>query len=283
MNACYDVEMERIILKIGTGVLTTEQNDFAELQIEKIIDSTVTFLNPKRHQLVLVSSGAIGLGRRILEIEKPEDLATKQLCASIGQAHLIEGYQKALGKHGFQAAQVLLTSEDLKHSEKKKNLISVLKQMEGKPIVCVVNENDVISTEEIKPLKESESNWFSDNDRLSALLSKELEAQTLVILMDGKGIFLKKPSQEDDQPMTAISDLSDFESIEVWKSSKEGRGGILSKIESVKFAAGHGVNTWITSGFNFVGISDFFKNLDNKDIPKNGTFVFGKGSKWKSN
>ena len=273
--------MEKIVLKIGTGVLATDSPMAPFENIEKIIDATVPHLDSEKQQLVIVSSGAVGIGKKILKINKAETLTQKQVCASLGQAHLIETYQKALAKYDYTAAQILITSRDLKAASTRQNLISCLEAMESSPIVPIVNENDVLSTEEIET--STEENSFGDNDQLSSLLSVRIRADLLVILTTNTGVFLKKPKSEDERPMTFISDLSEFNEVEVWQNSKQGRGGIHSKLNSIKYAAKNGLSSWTCSGHDFPALFDFFRDLSAKTAPLTGTFVFGKDSQWKTN
>ncbi|MEO0337471.1 MAG: hypothetical protein AAF202_13840, partial [Pseudomonadota bacterium] len=161
--------MERVVLKIGTAVLNSSQEishneieNSPQREIDQIVTSALPHLDNKTQQLVIVSSGAVGLGARSLSLEpsNARSLAEIQMCASVGQTLLIEAYSRALAKYNYSAAQILLTSEDLQNQSKRANLISCLQELENHKVVPIVNENDVISTEELQPLPGNETNWF---------------------------------------------------------------------------------------------------------------------------
>jgi glutamate 5-kinase len=152
--------MERVVLKIGTAVLNeagegagASQNTSPQLKIEHIVGNIVPHLDDNSQQLVIVSSGAVGLGSQRLAFGQSRSLTETQICASVGQAQLIENYTKALARHGYSAAQILLTSSDLQNASRRKNVISCLQQMANQKVIPIVNENDVLSTEEIEPLR----------------------------------------------------------------------------------------------------------------------------------
>ena len=291
LNDCYNDEMERIVLKIGTAVLNSsldraggESASSPQQSIDQIVESSVPSLDDNFQQLIIVSSGAVGLGATILGLDptSSKSLSETQMCASVGQTLLIECYSKALAKYGYATAQILLTSGDLQNQSKRANLISCLQQMQRHKIVPIVNENDVISTEELKPLPGNEVNWFGDNDKLSCLLAIEVSAQVLVILTTSKGIFKTKPLSDSETPIPIVTDLAEFDQVKVWEGSSQGRGGISSKIEAIKQAAQNGVPTWTTAGSDHGGLKHFFSNLPDKTLPSSGTFVLAGENKWKN-
>ena len=268
--------MERVILKLGTGVVTDQNGALAASRLARIIDEVVPALGHR--QLILVSSGAVGLGRVRLGLDGQLKLHEKQMCAAVGQAVLMQYYNMILSKHDLTAGQVLLTSDDFTNGQRRKNLLATLKEMEDHPIVPVINENDTISTEELEVLGDHS---FGDNDHLSTLLAIETKASLLMILTDIDGIFRDRSDYEKGNYLGLVEDLSLLESIEVWSSSKMGRGGVASKIAAARLAVENGVPCWISSGLNEENFSQDFSDLAQNKIPAHGTFITQGTPAWK--
>jgi glutamate 5-kinase len=272
--------IDRIVIKIGTGVLTGEDGSFAAARLSRLLDEILPFVSKPHQQAMIVSSGAVGLGRMRLNLKGDLSLAEKQACAAIGQSVLIQNYNVILSRFGLMAGQILINSQDLKNEERRKNLMASLREMERFPVIPVINENDVTSTEELEVLGESDLS-FGDNDRLSALLALEIKARLLVILTDSEGIYLDKPKNSSDSPLSYVEDLSVLDQVHVWNNSKLGRGGVKSKIASARLAAEGGTPCWVVSGFKEGQLETFFKTFADRRAPLCGTFVVGKGTVWK--
>ena len=272
--------MKRIIIKIGTGVLTAEDGSLAVGRLARILDEIIPFTINSVKQIVIVSSGAVGLGRVRLGLSGPLSLSEKQACAAVGQSVLIQNYNMVLSRFGLMAAQILIASEDLKNESRRQNLLATLQEMERFPLVPVINENDVTSTEELESISDSQL-VFGDNDRLSALLALEIRAELLAILTDSEGIYLQKPSDENDRPLSFVDDLSVLDQVTVWKSSKMGRGGVESKISSARLVASSGIACWVVSGIKEKQLEGFFRQFSQRQAPQFGTFIVGKDSGWK--
>ena len=154
--------VSRIVVKLGTGVLTDSQKLIDPAQLEQLV-AQLAALKKSGKEIVLVTSGAVGAGMGALGYKsRPTDLAEKQACAAVGQSRLMAAYDKLFSAHGIVVAQVLLTHEDLEHHERHLNARNTLVTLLGRGVVPIINENDAVSFTEIK---------FGDNDKLSALVA----------------------------------------------------------------------------------------------------------------
>ena len=170
----------RLVVKLGTGVLTDSRKLIDPAQLEQLVAQMAAQRKAGR-EIVLVTSGAVGAGMGALGYEtRPTDLAEKQACAAVGQSRLMAVYDKLFSAHGLVVAQVLLTHEDLEHHERHLNARNTLVTLLHRGVVPIINENDAVSFTEIK---------FGDNDKLSALVAALLPADLLVILTTVDGVI----------------------------------------------------------------------------------------------
>src|SRR5215831_1863708 len=160
---------KRVIIKVGTSVVTGSEGQLFLERIEPIVRS-IAALHTSR-QIVLVSSGAVGLGRGWLALHpsRLKDMATKQACAAVGQSLLMEGYKRLFSAHNVKIAQVLLTEEDFSNWQRYSNLRRTMEKLIGFGVLPIINENDTVSTAELESIG-TRSVAFSDNDRLAALV-----------------------------------------------------------------------------------------------------------------
>lgn len=238
---------KRIVLKLGTNVVTSESGGLEENRIRSILKE-VNLFKKQGVEVIVVSSGAVGLGRQTLQEYEKNSLPFKQACAAIGQNLLISNYQKILSEYGIQVAQVLLTSEDLLDEKRYFNLREMLQELLSLGVVPIINENDSVSTMELKEDQVKKS--FGDNDMLSARIATKLGADVLVLLTDVDGIYDENPKKNKEaKKINRVLDLKDFEKIsKSKKSSHRGRGGMESKIEAVSLASRNGVSSVVASG-----------------------------------
>ena len=172
--------VSRLVVKLGTGVLTDSRKQPDLAQMEQLVAQVVAQRQAGR-EIVLVSSGAVGAGMGALGYKKrPSDLAELQACAAVGQSRLMAIYEKLFGAHGLAVAQILLTHDDLEHHERHLNARNTLVTLLSRGVVPIINENDVVSFTELK---------FGDNDKLSALVASLLPADLLVILTSVDGVL----------------------------------------------------------------------------------------------
>ena len=182
---------KRVVIKLGTSTVMGTQGELSSERIEPIVQA-IANLQTDHRQVVLVSSGAVGLGRGWLGLHpsRLKDMATKQACAAVGQSLLMEAYKRLFGAYGVKIAQVLLTEEDFSNWRRYSNLRRTMEKLIGFGVLPIVNENDTVSTAELETVGDSSrSAAFSDNDRLAALVMSGLEADALILLTNVDGLL----------------------------------------------------------------------------------------------
>ena len=225
-----------VVIKIGTGVLTCEKDGtLDEASLVRLVTS-VSELVASGVPCVMVSSGAVGAGVSALKLGGyPEDTASRQACAAVGQTRLMHAYENLFQKFRLNVAQILLTASDLDHQRPSNHIMDTLHRLlEEKNIVPIINENDTVAVQELR---------VGDNDMLSARVSRLLNARLLVMLSTVNGV------QDEDGGI--ISEVSDIDSIAGHVRPDHGKfsiGGMASKLEAVRFALAAGVETVIASG-----------------------------------
>ncbi len=229
----------RIVIKLGTGVLTDsrKQPDFAQMQQ---LVAQIAEQSNRGKEVVLVSSGAVGAGMGVLGYSKrPAELAELQACAAIGQSKLMATYEKLFSTFGLAVAQILLTHDDLEHHERHLNARNTLVTLLRHGIIPIINENDVVSTTELR---------FGDNDKLSALVASLLPADLLIILTTVDGV-LENFGQANSKTLPLISRIDDaLEKLAGGTDSPTAVGGMASKIQAAKIVVRSGIPLVIASG-----------------------------------
>jgi glutamate 5-kinase len=231
--------VSRVVVKLGTGVLTDSRKLIDPAQLEQLV-AQVAALRQAGKEVVLVTSGAVGAGMGALGYEnRPANLAEKQACAAVGQSRLMAVYEKLFAQHGLVVAQVLLTHEDLEHHERHLNARNTLVTLLNRGVVPIINENDAVSFTEIK---------FGDNDKLSALVAALLPADLLVILTTVDGV-IENFGKADAKIISKIEQIdAAVESQAGGTTSVTAVGGMRSKIEAAKIAVRSGIPLVIASG-----------------------------------
>ena len=196
----------RIVIKLGTAVMISEAGGVALSRFYSFVES-IAALRKSGREVLLVSSGAVGLGAERLALSTgPESLPLKQACAAVGQSRLMSLYSDAFDRLGLTAAQLLLTEEDFSNRSRYLNLRSTITNLLRLGVVPVINENDTVSTAEL----ESDSTApyrrinFGDNDKLSALVSGKMEADLLLILTDVDGLYNADPDADDMAKLISV-------------------------------------------------------------------------------
>jgi len=229
--------IRRVVVKLGTGVLT---HGIGQLDAGRIaaICAQVAELRAKGTEVIIVSSGAVGLGMGRLGLSrKPKEVSKKQACAAVGQSLLMQTWQRGFEPHGLTVAQVLLTHDDLRVRSRYLGVKETLSQLVSYNTIPVINENDTVSATEIK---------FGDNDTLSAMVASLIEAEYLVILstapglIDMKGTGLIVPVVEKITP--------EIEAMAGGTVSETATGGMISKISAARLATKAGCGVYIASG-----------------------------------
>jgi glutamate 5-kinase len=234
-------ECRRWVIKIGSALLT---NDGQGLAVEAI-DSWVrqmAELQQQGHEILLVSSGAVAEGMtRLGWSRRPHALHELQAAAAVGQMGLVQAYESRFQQYGLHTAQVLLTHDDLANRQRYLNARSTLRTLLALGVIPVVNENDTVTTEEIR---------FGDNDTLAALVANLIEADVLIFLTDQPGMLDGDPRSNPDARLIPEAQAGDpvLETMAAGSGGVLGRGGMLTKVRAAARAARSGAMTLIASG-----------------------------------
>uniref|UniRef100_A0A7C2K268 Glutamate 5-kinase n=1 Tax=Schlesneria paludicola TaxID=360056 RepID=A0A7C2K268_9PLAN len=233
-------QAKTVVIKVGTNVLSTDDDRLDEGRIRSLAEQIHGVWQTGR-KVVLVSSGAIGAGMSLLGLkERPTDLSHLQAAAATGQAHLIHLYDKCFRPHGYHAAQLLLTANDFKSRNRYLNVRNTLLTLAEFRAIPIVNENDTVSTDEIK---------LGDNDRLAAMVANLLPADLLIVLSVVDGLLTGDPSDPGSQRIPVV-DKYDEELLNLVGASKSSRGtgGMKSKLDAVRTATAVGTDVIIAHG-----------------------------------
>ena len=246
--------VSKIVIKIGTRVLTNQDGLLDKNRIMELSKQVVK-LRLKGFSVVIVSSGSIGAGISALGLQKrPSILPELQAAAAIGQGKLIEVYNECFKKHGYHAAQLLLTRQDFEDRQRYLNACNTLHSLLNFKTIPIINENDTISVEEIT---------FGDNDILSALVTNLLRADLLILLSSVDGLYTTPPSSgKSCRVLSVVDSISDdIKKLAFKQKTKEGVGGMESKLEAANIATGSGEAVIIANGMQ----SDVLSKIMNYD------------------
>ncbi|WP_456424036.1 glutamate 5-kinase [Lutibacter sp.] len=247
-------DKKRIVLKIGTNVLTKETNNISRGKIEDI-GQQIAFLK-EGYEFIIVSSGAIAAAKQFVNLEtNGKEITVKQALASIGQPHLMRIFQENFRELGLLTSQCLLSYSDFEKKQSKNNIVNTINVLVKNNYIPIINENDTVATDEIK---------FGDNDKLAALTAVLLEADLFMIATNTNGIYTKKSIAENK--VETINNSTDINSLknEVEKSiSSHGTGGMFSKIDAAEIAQKATIETWIVNGLKDNFILDAIQNNTN--------------------
>ena len=229
---------KRVVVKVGSSSISGAN----EGKIEHLVDALAA-AHGRGVEVILVSSGAIATGLPLLNLDvKPEDLATQQALASVGQSRLISRYQASLERYNIIAGQVLLTSGDMEEDETRLNAKRAMDKLVSLRVLPIVNENDTVATAEIR---------FGDNDRLAALVAVLVEADALVLLSDVDALYDMPPTKPGAKRIDRVALGADLADVEVGGSSSAvGTGGAVTKVGAAKLATESGVSVLLTSTDN---------------------------------
>ncbi len=240
----------RMVVKLGTNVIMREDGRVALGLLCGLVES-IAALREQGHEVLVVSSGSIGLGMERLGITtRPTDLARIQACAATGQSRLMSIYEDAFDRLGCRTAQVLLTEDDFRSPVRHANLKRTLEALLALGVIPVINENDTVSVAELDvPSDEgAQPRLFGDNDKLSALLSTHIGADLLVLLSDVDGLYDRNPSDPGAQLLAEVSRIDGEILAHAHGGSGRGRGGMLSKLEAARMAQEAGQTVVIANG-----------------------------------
>jgi glutamate 5-kinase len=227
-------------VKVGSSSLTTAAGGLDRTRVSALVDALASAIAAGR-EVVLVSSGAIAAGLAPLGLaRRPNDLATQQAAASVGQGLLMRAYAEAFAAHHRTVGQVLLTVDDVTRRAQYRNAHRTLRRLLDLDAVPIVNENDTVATDEIR---------FGDNDRLAALVAALLHADLLVLLSDVDALYTGKPSLPASRRVETVAAGSRLDGVNIGKAGAAGvgTGGMLTKIDAARIATGAAIPVVLTS------------------------------------
>ncbi len=231
--------MERIVIKVGSNVLTTDKGKLDITRLSALVDQ-IAWLKEHRYEVILVSSGAVACGRSELRVEYALDsVEQRQLFSSIGQVKLINHYYDLFREYGIHIGQVLTMKENFQEGEQYDNQRACMEVMLDNGVIPIVNENDTVCVTEL---------MFTDNDELSGLIAKMMNARTLVLLSNIDGIYTGNPSDPESEVIRSVAPDTDLSQYIQTAKSSAGRGGMESKYNTARETANAGIRVIIANG-----------------------------------
>lgn len=260
MNKLNFTSSKRIVIKIGSSIITKNGDGIDNVQLKSIVEQ-IAKLVAKKKEIVLVSSGAIAAGLKKLGYkDRPKELSVLRAAASVGQIILARIYEQLFAKSGLISSLILLTHDDLSIKKSYLNARSTISNLIDQNIVPVINENDTVADDEIR---------FGDNDTLAAMVANLIEADYLVLLTDQTGLFSDDPRKNKQTNLIEHAFIDDerLEKFAKDTKSSQGTGGMITKIRAAQRAALSGTDTIIASGKE----SNILLLLENNQL--NGTYL----------
>lgn len=254
----------RIVVKVGTSTLSHPTGRLNIRHVEMLV-KVLSDLKNAGHEIILVSSGAIGMGVGRLNLPgRPEDIPTKQAAAAVGQCALMDTYDRLFSQFNHTVAQILLTGEDIDHEDRRTNFENTVNRLLTLGVLPVINENDSVATAEIK---------VGDNDTLAAIVACSVQAELLVLLSDIDGLFSADPRTDPTAERIPIVEkvTPELETMAAGAGTSLGTGGMATKLHAAKLVMANSCDMVIANGSRPECLYDI---LDGEDI---GTrFVGGK-------
>lgn len=241
-------DKKRIVVKIGSSSITHQDTGALNLTKLEILVRELCDLKNAGKDVILVSSGAIAVGRQTIGFHhRPKNVAEKQACAAIGQAQLMMIYQKLFSEYGHQAAQVLMTKDTMMDNLSRRNALNTFDELLALGAIPIVNENDTVSTYEIQ---------FGDNDTLSAIVAALVGADMLLLLSDIDGLYTDDPRKNPQAEFIDYVETLDDHLMQMGKGagSDVGTGGMATKLSAAKIATASGADMVIANGGDFHAI-----------------------------
>jgi len=240
------MDKKRIVIKVGTSTLCHAGKGLNFKNIDGLA-RTLTDIKNEGHEVILVTSGAIGAGVSKLGLrDRPDEIREKQAVAAVGQLELMHIYDKLFGEYGATVGQVLFTRDDVDRPTVKQNLCGTFETLLSMGVIPIVNENDSVCIEEI----ESEHKIFGDNDTLSAVVAALVGADLLVLLSDIEGLYDDDPHKNTEAKLISIVNKIDDSIIALAGGARSslGTGGMVTKLSAARIAGDSGIDTIITNG-----------------------------------
>lgn len=258
----------RIVVKVGTSSLTHATGRLNIRIIEELVKVLSDIAN-QGNEIVLVSSGAVGLGVGKLNLlEKPKDMPTKQAAAAVGQCELMYTYDKLFSEYNHTVAQVLLTGHNVTNDKKcRANVENTMNRLLELGTIPIINENDTVSTDEL-----DEISSLGDNDTLSAIVAVSIKADLLVLLSDIDGLYTADPHKDKEAKLISrVTSLEEVAKMAADTAGKQGTGGMKTKLSAAKLVNENGISMLIVNGSD---PKNLYKIMDGEIV---GTKFVGKG------
>lgn len=233
----------RVVIKIGTSTLAHKTGLLNILRIEELC-KVMSDIKNAGNEVILVSSGAIGMGVGKLSLsKKPSDIPTKQAAAAVGQCELMYTYDRLFSEYNHTVAQILITGDDMDHNDRKENFANTMQRLLEFSVIPIINENDVIATNEIK---------IGDNDTLGAIIATECDADLLVILTDIDGLYTADPKKSANaRLLNVVEEITpEIENMVSGAGTSLGTGGMITKLNAAKIVTDNGIDMVIANGKN---------------------------------
>ena len=231
----------RIVVKVGTSTLAHATGRLNIRHVEELV-KVLSDLKNAGHEMILVSSGAIGMGVGKLNLPgRPADMPTKQAAAAVGQCELMYTYDKLFSQYNHTVAQILLTGEDIDHDDRRRNFENTMARLLELGALPVINENDTVATAEIK---------VGDNDTLGGIVACSVGADLLVLLSDIEGLYTADPRKDPDARLipTVEAVTPEIEALAGGKGSDLATGGMETKLRAAKMVTAAGCDMVIANG-----------------------------------
>ena len=231
----------RIVVKVGTSTLAHSTGRMNIRHVEDLV-KVLSDLKNAGHEMILVSSGAIGMGVGKLNLPgKPSDMPTKQAAAAVGQCELMYTYDRLFLQYNHTVAQILLTGEDVDHTERRENFENTMERLLELGSLPIINENDTVATAEIK---------VGDNDTLGAIVARCVKADLLVLLSDIEGLYTADPRKDPSAKLIPVVEevTPEIEALAGGVGSVLATGGMATKLRAAKMVAEVGCDMIITNG-----------------------------------
>jgi len=260
--------MRRLVLKVGSAVLTTKTGKLATKRLTRLVELITELKQKSEYDIILVSSGAVAAGNTVLKLNK-SIISNRQALASIGQPHLMATYKNRFKKRNIICSQVLLEKSLFKDNERLRHARDTIDTLLENGVLPIINENDVTAVDELV---------FGDNDQLSAYITEHFYSNLLVILTDIDGYYNKNPKiYKNAKLLLNVSKIDECSLDEICSANSEfATGGIVTKLRAADYLMKRNKRMFLSSGFNLEVVKEFLMNRNNiNEVRKKGT-LFGK-------
>ena len=243
-------KMKRIVVKVGSNVLTNDSGKLDVTRMSALVDQ-IAWLRGNGYQVILVTSGAVACGRNELKVTHALDsVEQRQLYSAVGQVKLINLYYQLFREYGLHIGQVLAMKENFEVGEQYQNMRACMEVMLENGIIPIINENDTVCVTEL---------MFTDNDELSGLVAQMVGAETLLLLSNIDGVYTGDPKNKDSELIRVVTPNDDLERYIQPSKSSAGRGGMQSKYKTARQVAELGIRVVIANGKRENILKDIFE------------------------